>query len=247
MCGRFTRKYSWNQLHALLDLKWPGADELPAIEPSFNVAPTQDSVIVRTDRDDAERADAALMRWGLVPAWADDLSIGSKMINARAESAHEKPAFRKAFAQRRCVVPASGFYEWRDPRWEGEAKQPFYITRSGAEPILFAGLWERWRDKQVGDEGGEVIETFTILTTRANGFMERFHHRMPVVLEPEAARRWVDRATDLKDARQLLGPASDGVLGAYPVSRRVNSPKHNDEALLEPVEEEQEGEGTLFG
>ncbi|MDX2133013.1 MAG: SOS response-associated peptidase [Planctomycetota bacterium] len=224
MCGRTTREFTWRQIHELLSLTSPPVD----ISPSYNVAPTQRSSIVRADAGGREMVDA---RWGLIPFWAKDASIGAKTVNARAETAAGAPAFRTAYASRRCVVPASGFYEWAaDPH--GGAKQPYYISRADGAPLLFAGLWESWRDPAAPD--ADALVTYAILTTRANEFMRRMHDRMPVVLEPEVARAWID--SPAPPGAELLAPAADGVLTAHPVSRLVNSPKNNDARLTQMVE-----------
>jgi putative SOS response-associated peptidase YedK len=232
MCGRFTHKLTWRQLHGLLNLSNRGAtlgdefDGHPLFKPSYNVAPTQTSIVVRLDG--AGHAGPAGMKWGLAPRWASKFGP----INARSDTVASLPTFRAAFKSRRCVVPATGFYEWQ--QMEGKAKQPWYISRADGQPLLFAGLWE---------ENDTLGETFTIITTSANEFMTRFHDRMPVVLEPETAVRWME-----SPATELLRPASDGVLAAHRVSTRVNSPKNNDASLVEPAAEGTSGsEGMLWG
>lgn len=217
MCGRFTRDYSWRQVHDFLDLRFP--DQLDLSE-SYNVAPTQESPIVRAE-DDA--LGMAMATWGLIPSWSKDRSIGARMINARSETAAEKPAFRSAFARRRCVVPVSGFYEWQ--KRESGSKQPYYIYRADGEPLLFAGLWERWGG------GDEVVESFTILTTEPNEMMAVVHDRMPCVLEREEVVRWCGES-DAAGARAMLRSAADGVLAMHPVSTRVNNARKNNDAGL---------------
>ena len=233
MCGRFTHKFTWKQVHALLNLSNPGAAVGDAFDshPSFNVAPTHKTMIVKPSEG---TLGPAMATWGLNPPWNT-----SKLapINARAEAVSTSPMFRQAFKARRCVVPASGFYEWQrlgdgpKPR-----KQPWYVYRADGQPMLFAGLYE--------PRGG--TDTFTIITTDANEFMARLHDRMPVILEPEEAQRWIDQGDP-----SLLKPAADGVLTAHPVSARVNSPENDDELLIQRVEPEppaKSGEPpSLFG
>lgn len=289
MCGRFTREFTWKQVHDFLNLRFPPVllGPGPIVDQSYNVAPTQTSPVLRLARgagrgspeDGAEPArELAALRWGLVPSWAKDVSIGSRMINARAETIGEKPAFRVALARRRCVVPMSGFYEWEQPahlhhhsphsphhhatsplpgapnraRAGGKpVKQPWYIHRADGTILLVAGLWERWQSG-AGEGGGTdrpdagsadtgVLETFTIITVPANGFMARMHDRMPAVLEPEAVPGWLDAGASVERARAMLSPAADGVLTARPVSTRVNSPRNNEPSLVH------EEPGGLFG
>lgn len=196
------------------------------LEHSYNVAPTHDSPIVR-HVDDIEGTTA---RWGLIPPWAKDASIASMTINARAKTADSKPAYRDAFASRRCVVPISRFYEWALADHGG--KQPYSIHRADGAVLLLAGLWERWRDPSRPEDAGP-LETFTILTVAANPFIAGLHDRMPAVLEPEQARRWIEPGDP---DRSLLGPADDGVLDMHPVSTAVNKPSRNDPSLIEPIE-----------
>jgi len=174
-----------------------------------------------------------------VPGWAEDETIGNKLINARSETAREKPSFRAAFKRTRCVVPMTGFYEWR--AMEG-GKQPYFISRADDDAMLAAGLWEHWD----GDERTRPLETFTILTTRANEALSALHERMPCLLEREDVGAWLGAGEDeLERAEAVLRPAPDGVLRMHPVSTRVNSPKHDGPDLLERVEIEEQG--GLFG
>ncbi|XOV76040.1 MAG: SOS response-associated peptidase [Phycisphaerales bacterium] len=181
MCGRFTREYSWQDVHDFLDLKFPAGLKVgdpEDLDKSWNVAPTQSSLIAhRSEGSDA--AELTVRRWGLIPHWAKEASIGNRMINARAETAAEKPAFRVAFSKRRCVVPISSFFEWE--KIEGQkTKRPWRFVRADGKIILLAGLFEP--PNEHADRG-----TFTILTTQANDFMSTIHDRMPVILEPEDA------------------------------------------------------------
>ena len=222
MCGRFTLT---SPLEALRELF--GFDERPNLQPRVNIAPTQDVMTLRREASDKPlKVDSA--RWGLVPAWAKDLSIGAKMINARSETVAEKPAFRKALAERRCLIPADGFYEWKTI--EG-VKQPFRIVRPDRAPFAFAGLWEVWRDKQSGEE----VKTCTILTTDAAASIKDIHHRMPVIFTGhEEFETWCAAEAGRKQLETLLRPFEG--LEAYPVSRAINKVANDDLSLLEPVE-----------
>jgi putative SOS response-associated peptidase YedK len=201
-----------------------GLAGVPDFAPRWNIAPTQTAATIRIAEGGAR--ELTPMRWGLIPAWAKEPEIGSGMINARAETVAEKPSFRAAFKSRRCVVPASGFYEWQ--KLAG-GKQPLYITRIDREPLALAGLWESWTSKG----GEETLHTFTIITTAANAFMKPLHHRMPVILDGARLDTWLDAGADRKALAGILKPADDGALEAWPVSKRVNSPKNDDERLVQ--------------
>ena len=195
-------------------------DELEAFGPRYNIAPTQASPVTRWVDG---RPVLAALRWGLIPFWARDLAIGNRLINARAETVPGKPAFRAAYRARRCLVPASGFYEWRKvPR----GKQPYYITGVGGALLAFAGLWEQWQPP-----GAEATQSFTIITTDANATMKGIHDRMPVILAPEHYEAWFTA----RDPRELMRPCPPDVLTAYPVSTAVNSPRNDAPALVEPL------------
>lgn len=216
MCGRFAF-YSPAEAAAALF----GVDDEVDIEASYNVAPTQQIAAIRVTGSGDGREMVAL-RWGLVPFWAKDPAIGNRMINARAETLAEKPSFRNAYRKRRCLVLADGFYEWRKL---GDTKTPYFISLEDGSPMAFAGLWEDWTDK----ETGESLQTGTIVTTAASPFMEQLHQRMPVVLRPDLASRWLATDETLLDDYASLAPA----LRAWPVSRRVNRPTNNDATLIE--------------
>ncbi len=218
MCGRFAF-YSPSEATAALF----GATGSLDLEPRYNIAPTQYLASIRNAEGGDER-ELVLLRWGLVPFWAKDPSIGNRMINARAETVAEKPAFRAAFRRRRCLVLADGFYEWRK---EGTGKIPYFVTLENEQPFAFAGLWEHWRSKESEDE----IESATLITADANEFMSSLHHRMPVVLEPEAADRWLAGDDDAIDFAIAHTPR----LRAWPVERTVNSPRNEGEQLIEPA------------
>ena len=233
MCGRFVQTASPTLLAEHFDVDEIALDESGG--PSWNVAPRAE-VLTIFERDDVRRL--GRMRWGLVPSWATDLGVGDRMINARAETVLEKPAFRTAIERRRCVVPADGFYEWERV---GSRKQPMYLhDRSGA-PLAFAGLWAVWRDPAVPDT--PWLRTCTIVTTDANATVAPVHDRMPVMLARDAWDRWLDRdLTDPEAVADLLRPAPDDLLELWPVSPRVNSARNDDERLIE-----REDPLTLFG
>jgi putative SOS response-associated peptidase YedK len=227
MCGRYTHKLNWKQIHRLATLTTPPL-EFPD---SFNVAPTQRAPIVR-EVDGQRRLD--LLRWGLVPFWADDAKIGNSLINARADTAATKPAFRAAFKSRRCLVPASGFYEWQKLD-DGKRKQPHYVQRADENPMFFAGLWERW-DKQ-GEAAGGPVETYTILTTDPNELMARIHNRMPVILDPADFGAWLAQEIPAEKLAGLLRPYPAELLMSHPVSTLVNNPRTNQPECVAPLVE----------
>ncbi|MFP3941847.1 MAG: SOS response-associated peptidase [Acidobacteriota bacterium] len=239
MCGRYTLSTPGEVIADLFDLP-----EAPEVEARYNVAPTQEVAAIRVEEAGAPRRFVRL-RWGLVPHWADDPGIGNRMINARAETAAKKPAFRTSFKRARCAVLADGFYEWQ--KVPGGAKQPWYYRLKSGEPFAFAGLWARWEPKN-GDDGGP-IESCTILTTGSNELVRRVHPRMPVILEPEDLDLWLDpKLADRERLEAVLDPLEASGMIAYPVSRRVNSPATDDPSLLEPQgEAERAAEGSTAG
>jgi putative SOS response-associated peptidase YedK len=219
MCGRFTLAVPAAEIADLFEV-----DARLNLRPRYNIAPTQQAPVVRAKKD--EGRELALLRWGLIPAWAKDPAIGNQMINARAESVAEKPAFRAAFKARRCLVPADGFYEWQKA---GKGKQPFYIRRKDKQPFAFAGLYERWQNRAEG----EILDTFTIITTEPNGLMAPIHNRMPVIIPEDDYDRWLD--PEETGDPDLLVPYPEEELTAYPISTWVNSPAHDDARCIEPV------------
>jgi putative SOS response-associated peptidase YedK len=214
MCGRFAF-YSPAEATAALF----GVSDVPAIKPRFNIAPTQDIAAVRVGGD--ESREVALLRWGLIPFWAKDPSIGSRMINARAETVEEKPSFRAAYRKRRCLVLADGFYEWRKV---AGGKTPYFISLASGEPFAFAGLWEDWHAKDSDDS----VQSATIITTSANDFMSQLHDRMPVVLAQETVDQWLDGDDKVLSKVAEHSPA----LRAWPVDRRVNNARNEGEDLI---------------
>lgn len=228
MCGRYSLTTPVDGLRALFGFK-----ELPNLPPRYNIAPAQAVLAVLRgdglrDQDAHEGGPrAAIQRWGLVPSWAKDTGIASKMINARAETVREKPAFKKAFQRRRCLLPADGFYEWRTMKG---GKQPFRIRFADGGPFAFAGLWERWQ----GADGSE-LESCAIVTTEATPAIAELHHRMPVILDPTVFDTWLGGGQG--QAAALLTPyAGDRVLEFFPVDRRLNDVRNDDADLLEPID-----------
>jgi putative SOS response-associated peptidase YedK len=225
MCGRFTLLVPAEELAQAFDL--PSVPEV--VPPRYNIAPTQPVAIVRLDPDRRQR-ELAYVNWGLIPSWADDPAIGNRMINARAETAAEKPAFRAAFKYRRCLVPASGFYEWQQ---RNGAKQPYYIYPAGGPVLGLAGLWERW----VHPDGSE-IQSCTILTTTPSGDVANLHNRMPLILDPADYGAWLaSDGANLDELQHLLRPAPEGMLAAEPVSTYVNRPGNEGPECIAPLAE----------
>jgi putative SOS response-associated peptidase YedK len=218
MCGRFTQLFSWAELIELYRL---ANDPIPNLRASWNIAPTQDAGAILFEE---ERLLYRPMRWGLVPAWAKDISIGGKMINARIETANEKPAFRSAWKARRCLVPANGFFEWSAvavPGVKKPVKQPFYIARKDGRLLTFAGLWERGKDG---------LMSFTILTTSAAAGLHELHDRMPVILPPEAFEGW------LRGGEAAADPDIVSAAAIVSVSPRMNSSAFNEPDCITPLE-----------
>ncbi|HET7629417.1 MAG TPA: SOS response-associated peptidase [Bacillales bacterium] len=221
MCGRytlFTNPILLGKRFNLINL-----DKI-IIRPRYNIAPSQDVVAVISDGRENR---AGMLKWGLVPVWAKDPKIGYKMINARAETVHEKPSYARLLKRRRCLIPADGFYEWKKI---GSRKQPFHIRLKDGEPFAFAGLWDRW------EREGEIIQSCTIITTEPNELMKDIHNRMPVILKKEHESAWLDpEMTDSNWIKTLLEPYPEDKMRAEEVSAAVGSPKNDDESLIEPL------------
>jgi putative SOS response-associated peptidase YedK len=224
MCARYVITSPPNAIRALF-----GYDELPNFPPRYNVAPTQPIPIVRLANGKRE---FALVRWGFIPAWVKDPKKFSLIVNARGESVLEKPAFRNAMRRRRCLIPADGFYDWRD----GVPRRPYFVRRADLTgPMAFAGLWETWTGPD-----GEEFDTAAIVTTRANATLSAVHDRMPVIVSPEAFDLWLDCAgVDATIAAALIVPASETLLSCYEVSTAVNRAVNDDARLIEPMASEQ--------
>lgn len=224
MCGRYTLTSSGDELALLFDLS-----EIPSLPPRYNMAPTQEAAVVRVTAPGAPRH-LDLLRWGLVPYWADDPKIGNRMINARSEGVADKPAYRSSFRKQRCLIPTDGFYEWKK---EGKLKQPYHIRRKDRRPFAFAGLWSRWRPKE---GGAEPLDTFTILTTGSNELIRPLHDRMPVILDSASFDLWLDPAVDDRGRLlELLLPYDGSVMETVPVSRTVNSPAYDGPDCVAPL------------
>jgi putative SOS response-associated peptidase YedK len=219
MCGRFglTRPER-------LDLQRFGITSLPSVEPRFNIPPGGDILVVR-QRGEERRAE--FLRWGLIPSWAKDPSIGNRMANARSDTAFEKPAFRRAMQLRRCLIPADLFYEWQAIPGQ-RRKQPYAVRMRDDEPFAFGGLWEYWRP---GD--GDGIASCTILTTEPNALLAPIHDRMPVVIPPERYRAWLDPRTPIAAVTDMTRPYPSDTMKAWRISLRVNDPEADDEGVLE--------------
>lgn len=220
MCGRFALAATGEEVAAHYELP-----EVPFVAPRYNIAPTQPVAAVRLGA--VGEREFTHFQWGLIPSWSKDPSIGSRMINARAETAAEKPAFRAAFRRRRCLLPATGFYEWRATNGR---KQPMYIHAAGGGLVSLAGLWEVWQSPD-----GGLLETCTILTTTPNALMEPIHNRMPVILDPLDYDMWLHPDTPIDQLHHLLRPFDAAALDAYPVSTGVNKPQNDSAELIAPL------------
>jgi putative SOS response-associated peptidase YedK len=222
MCGRFTLEKSIGDLATLFQL--PG---VPELTDRFNIAPTQPIAVIRSTGTGDGR-EMAIVRWGLIPAWAKEPGAMPLMINARAETAATKPAFRTALRRRRCLVPADGFYEWQR---QGSQKQPYHMRRTDGGPFALAGLWDRWE----GPDG--CIDSCALLTTTANELMSPIHDRMPVILEPQQFDLWLDPALqDVELLRDFLRPYPSDRMVAYPVPPLVNNARNDDPQCVLPLE-----------
>lgn len=250
MCGRYAAKKDPATLSAEFDaVDDTGKDHRGA---DYNVAPTKQvfTVVERHPRDDEGNADPErterslrLMKWGLVPHWAKDPSVGNRMINVRSETAAEKPAYKSSLKSRRCLMPADGWYEWRR---EGKRKQPFYMTATDGSSLALAAIWSTWRPKDA-DPDEQPLITCAVLTTEAVGPLAEIHDRMPLVLQPQAWQLWLD--PDRQDVSELLVPPSPGLVGSLelrPVSSEVNNVRNNGPGLIERVDPELQEQATLL-
>jgi putative SOS response-associated peptidase YedK len=210
------------------------ARQLALFEPRYNIAPTQEVLVVR-EPERGER-EAAMLRWGLIPSWSKEVQGGAPMINARGETVAEKPSFRTSLRKRRCLIPADGFYEWQQAPGASarDKKQPYYIHRRDGRPFAFAGLWESWTPKDAPDSERLTLESCTIVTTAANATLAPLHDRMPVILTETDYATWLDPAIqDPAAVSPLIGPCGEDELVAEPVSTRVNRVANDDPQCIE--------------
>jgi putative SOS response-associated peptidase YedK len=225
MCGRYVLKAALPDIARMLGMDM-GADPGPALEPSYNIAPTTAVPVCRMEQAGGKQL--TLMRWGLTPHWAKQADSGYRMINARAETVAEKPAFRGPFRHRRCLIPADGYYEWKSI--EGR-KQPFYFHMKNGDPFCFAGLWERWQPAE-----GAPVESCAIITTGANALTAGIHHRMPVILAAEDYNRWLNiETTPTEEALSMLAPYPGDAMTYFPVSATVNNARNNEARCITPL------------
>lgn len=218
MCGRFTLRSSMADVATAFGITAEAAAE------QYNIAPTQAVAAVRSGEQ--HQRELCRLKWGLLPCWSDEASLGNRLINARGETVATKPAYRQAFKSRRCLVLADGFYEWQK---NGRRKQPFYIRLKDDRPFGFAGVWERW------SKAGQTIESCAIITTEANELVAPIHNRMPVIIPPEAYDLWLSSQTEeLELLQSLLRPYRASEMVAYPVGSRVNSPKCDEPDCIRP-------------
>lgn len=219
MCGR----YALNATPAALVTRM-GLDESAEFGPRFNIPPGTDIPVIRQSPEG--KRILHLLRWGLVPHWSKDPAIGAKLNNARGETVAEKPSFRDAFRRRRCLIPASGFYEWKQ---EGKIKQPYYISLKSGEPFAMGGLWESWKTPD-----GSILRTACVITTGPNAVMAPIHDRMPVIIAPEQWQAWL--SAPMETIAPLVAPCDASLMQAWPVVRRVSKTQDDDANLIEPIE-----------
>jgi len=226
MCGRFTASFEFREIKVRYNLQ----RDLPLFARRYNIAPSQEVPVIIQN---GGKNELKIMRWGLVPSWAPDRSIASRMINARAESITDKPSFRRLVESRRCLIPADGFYEWRR---EGSGKVPVWFHLKKKEPFAFAGLWDVWRDGE-----GEILHSFTIITTLPNALLRRIHKRMPVIFDALQARQWLDPRLSTRDAdiAAVLAPFPSELMESYDVSPLVNKPEFDSANCIIPISDAQ--------
>ncbi len=222
MCGRFTQQLTWRQIHELYQI--PNLAPSLNLQTRYNGAPAQDFSACQLAKD-GNRAIATL-RWGLVPSWARDVRMGTRLINARAETVHTKPSFGDAFRSRRCLVPANGWFEWQRT---GLGKQPYFLTLEDGSPLSFAALWERW------DKGGTSLETFSVITTSAAPALTDIHHRQPAIIIPDRFDEWLDPTSPLQRLLDLVREPYHGPYERRAVSTRVNRVHNDDPDILTPT------------
>lgn len=225
MCGRFKLTIPFSEIVRLYNLTFSGVN----LKPRYNIAPSQDVLAVRSNPETRELT-GDMLRWGLIPFWAKDAKIGYSMINAKAETVADKPAFREAFKSRRCILPADGFYEWQ--KLDAKSKQPYLIRMKDQSSFGFAGLWERWKDKA----SGETVQSCTIITTEPNELCAPIHNRMPVILDPKNYGAWLGEITASRDdLLALLRPYPADKMEAYKIGPRIGNVKNDDASLIESL------------
>ena len=240
MCGRYGRRADKQRIAEWMQTHDTSVFDETYLAPSYNIAPTDIQPIVRLNREG--HRELTVMRWGLVPYWAKDSKIGFSTINAKAETVATSPTFREAWKRRRCLVPAEWFYEWK--KIDEKTKQPHAISLHDGALFAFAGLWDRWRDR----ETGQVLETFTIVTTDPNALMETIHDRMPVILARKDYRRWLTSTDPAQLPVDLLKPYPAEEMKAWKISKEVGNTRNDDPSLIEPVQGEDPGpQLALFG
>ena len=222
MCGRFTQQLTWRRIHDLYRLRKP--EPLLNLRPRYNGAPVQDFAACRLD-EDGNRTIVGL-RWGLVPSWAKDSKMGARLINARAETVHNKPSYGAAFRSRRCLVPANGWFEWQRT---GHGKQPYFLALADRSPVSFAALWEHW------DKEGTSLESFTIITTAASTELADIHDRQPAIVDSDRFADWLDPSSPPPRLLDLVREPHAGPYERYAVSTRVNSVGNDDPDILAPI------------
>lgn len=233
MCGRFTLRTPMTVLIEHFQLDVDTARQLALFEPRYNIAPTQQVLIVRADANSGLR-EPAMLRWGLIPSWSKEPQSGPPMINARGESIAEKPSFRTAARRRRCLIPADGLYEWQKSGPGSTKKQPYYIHYSDHRPFAFAGLWEEWTAKDAPASEQLSIESCTIVTTTASQALAELHDRMPVILEPSDYALWLDPTVqDAAKVQHLVEPNDDPAIIFEPISTHVNKVANDDPRCIE--------------
>ncbi|MTH55620.1 SOS response-associated peptidase [Bacillus mangrovi] len=218
MCGRFSLDVELGTLQEAFQFEFSGE-----LQPRYNIAPSQNVLAITAD---GGRRTGNLFRWGLVPPWSKDLKIGYKMINARSETAAEKPSFKRPFQSKRCLIPASGYFEWKR---EGKEKRPFRFIMKDEEPFVLAGLYEKWEQEE------EAVYTCTILTTSPNSLQGAIHDRMPVILNEEGMEAWLDKESRMDELKSLCRPFPAREMRMYEVSQKVNSAKNETAEILSPL------------
>lgn len=219
MCGRFTLFSSKQEIQDQYQVSWDGE-----IRQRYNIAPTQ-PILTMIHHDSGER-EIRWFRWGLIPFWAKEPSIGNRLINARGETVHQKPSFRHLLKRKRCLILVNGFFEWKR---EGERKQPYYIRCKDRKLFSFAGLWDVWQANE------QAIYSCTIITTEANPLIQPIHQRMPVILDEEREEQWLDPKKDMTDAQSFINPFDAKKMELYPVSTLVNHPRNDQPELIQPI------------